>query len=71
MMSIRVVIVGMAMVAFALAFFISMAMIASKSNDSVALMQTVGTVSGIVGTLGIVMAIIGALGKRSGRRPRP
>jgi hypothetical protein len=58
----------MAMVVLALAFFIGMAAIASKSNDPVALMQTVGTVSGVVDTLGVVMAVIGALGKRNGWR---
>ena len=67
-MNTRVVIVGIAMIVLALAFFIGMATIASKSNDPVALMQTVGTVSGVVGTLGMVMAVIGALGKRNGWR---
>jgi len=57
-MNTRVVVTGMAMIVLALAFFIGMATIASKSNDPVALMQTVGTVSGVVGTLGMVMAFL-------------
>jgi flagellar motor component MotA len=69
-MNTRVVVAGIAMVVLALAFFIGMATIASKSNDPVALMQTVGTVSGVIGTLGMLMAIIGALGNRNRRRLR-
>ena len=38
--------------------------IASKSNDPVALMQTVGQVAGVVGGLSIAMIIIGLIGKR-------
>jgi hypothetical protein len=58
------------MVVLALAFFVGMATIASKSTDPVGLMQTVGTVSGAVGALGIVMAVVGALGRGNGRRLR-
>jgi hypothetical protein len=38
-------------------------MVASKSNDPATLMQTVGTVSGVVGALGIVLAIFGVIGQ--------
>jgi hypothetical protein len=47
----------------AVAFFFGMTMVASKSNDPATLMQTVGTVSGVVGALGIVLAIFGVIGQ--------
>ena len=42
-------------------FMLSMA---AKSNDPVALMRTVGTVSGVVCGLGFVMIVIGLIGKK-------
>jgi hypothetical protein len=48
----------------ALGFYFYMLSIASKSNDPVALMQTVGAVSGAVGGLSIVMIIVGLVGKK-------
>jgi hypothetical protein len=38
-------------------------MVASKSNDPAALMQTVGTVSGVVSAVGFMLATFGALRK--------
>jgi type VI protein secretion system component VasF len=61
----RLVIVGGALIALALAFFFFMLSIASKSNDPVALMQTVGQVSGAVGGLSLVMIIVGLIGKKA------
>jgi type VI protein secretion system component VasF len=61
----RLVIVGGALIAIALAFFFFMLSIASKSNDPVALMQTVGEVSGAVGGLSLVMIIVGLIGKKA------
>ena len=60
----RIVIVGLVLIVIALAFFLFMMSIASKSNDPVALMQTVGTVVGAVGGISLVMIIIGLIGKR-------
>ena len=60
----RIVITGFALIVIALAFFFSMLSVASKSNDPVALMQTVGTVAGAVGGISLVMIIIGLIGKR-------
>jgi len=37
---------------------------APKSNDPAALMQTVGTVSGVVGGISLVMIIVGLIGKK-------
>jgi len=55
---------GLVLIAVALVFFFFMMTVASKSNDPVALMQTVGTVSGVVGGISLVMIIIGLIGKR-------
>ena len=61
----RLVIVGGVLVVLAAVFFVFMMSLAPQSNDAVALMQTVGTVSGVVGALGIVMAVYGLIGKKS------
>ena len=60
----RLVIVGLVLMVMALAFFFYMLSIASKSTDPAALMQTVGTVAGVVGGLSLVMIIIGLIGKK-------
>lgn len=60
----RIVVVGVVLIVMALAFYFYMLSIASKSNDPVALMQTVGQVAGVVGGLSIAMIIIGLIGKR-------
>ena len=53
------------MIVLAIAFFGGMALAAGRSNDPVAMMQTVGTVSGVVGGLGAVMAVFGIIGRRA------
>ena len=60
----RMVVVGVVLIVMALAFYFYMLSIASKSNDPVALMQTVGQVAGVVGGLSITMIIIGLIGKK-------
>ena len=60
----RIVIVGLVLIVSALVFFFFMLSVASKSNDPVALMHTVGTVAGVVGGISLVMIIIGLIGKR-------
>ena len=60
----RIVVVGVVLIVMALGFYFFMLSIASKSNDPVALMQTVGKVAGAVGGLSIAMIIIGLIGKR-------
>jgi hypothetical protein len=60
----RIVTVGVVLVIIALAFFLFMLSIASKSNDPAALMQTVGTVCGVVGGISLVMIVFGLVGKR-------
>jgi heme/copper-type cytochrome/quinol oxidase subunit 4 len=60
----RIVIVGVVLIVMALAFFLFMLSIASRSNDPAALMQTVGMVSGVVGGVSLVMIVLGLFGKR-------
>ena len=60
----RIVIVGLVLIGIALAFYLFMWSLASKSNDSAALMQTVGTVAGAVSGISLVMIVIGLIGKR-------
>ena len=63
----RVAVVGLVLIVLAACFFVAMSGMARQSNDPVALMQTVGMVSGGVGGLGTVMAIIGLIGRRQDR----
>jgi len=51
------------MLVLAVAFFLGMQTIAPRSNDPVAMMQTVGQVAGVVAALGAVMAVIGLIGR--------
>ena len=60
----RFLIVGLIMIVAAGGFFLEMGTFAPRSNDPVALMQTVGAVCGALGALGLVLAILGILGKR-------
>lgn len=60
----RIVIVGFVLIVIALVFFLFMQSIASTSNDPATLMQTVGTVAGVVGGISLVLIIIGLIGKR-------
>lgn len=61
----RLVIVGLVMMVLAGGFMLFMMSIAGKSNDPVALMRTVGQVSGVVGGLGLAMALFGFIGRRA------
>jgi len=60
----RVVIVGFVLTVIALGFYFFMLSIAANSTDPVALMQTVGTVTGAVVGISLVMIIIGLIGKK-------
>lgn len=60
----RIVIVGFVLIVLALGFYFFMLSIASTSNDPVALMQTVGTVSGAAVGISLVMIILGLIGKK-------
>ena len=67
--NIRLVIVGSGLLLAALAFFMFMLSIASRSTNPVELMQTVGTVSGVVGGLAIAMVVMGLVGRKSAIEP--
>ena len=60
----RVVIVGFILTALAIGFYFFMGTMASQSTDPVALMQTVGTVSGVLAGISVVMIILGLVGKK-------
>jgi TRAP-type mannitol/chloroaromatic compound transport system permease large subunit len=63
--NLRLVSVGSVLFLVAIAFFLFMLSIASRSTDPVELMRTVGMVSGVVGGLAVAMVIVGLLGKKS------
>ena len=60
----RMAITGFVLTVIALGFYLFMLSIASTSTDPVVLMQTVGTVTGVVEGISLVMIIIGIIGKR-------
>ena len=60
----RVVATGASMIGLAVGFFLYMMTVAPRSNDPVAMMQTVGAVSGAVGAIGLAMAIYGLVRRR-------
>ena len=60
----RLIIVGVVLLGLAGLFFLAMLGMAPRSTDPVALMRTVGQVSGVVGGLGIAMIIVGLIGKK-------
>jgi hypothetical protein len=60
----RILIVGFVLIVLALGFYFFMLSIASTSNDPATLMQTVGTVSGVVVGISLVMVILGLIGKK-------
>lgn len=60
----RLVVTGFIFIVIALGFYMFMLSIASKSTDPVALMQMVGTVTGVVTGVSLVMVILGLVGKK-------
>ena len=60
----RVVVVGAVLIVLAVGFYLFMLSIASKSTDPKALMETVGTVSGVVIGISVAMIIAGLIGKK-------
>jgi hypothetical protein len=61
----RIVVVGFVLIVIAVAFYFFMLSIASTSNDPVSLMQTVGTVSGVIIGLSVAMIVVVLIGKRA------
>src|SRR5260370_34243816 len=60
----RLIVVGGVLLGLAGLFFLAMLGMVPRSNDPVALMRTVGQVSGVVGGLSIAMIIVGLIGKK-------
>jgi hypothetical protein len=60
----RIIIVGFVLMVVALGFYFFMLSIISQSNDPVAFMQTVGTVTGTVVGISLAMIIVGLIGKK-------
>jgi hypothetical protein len=60
----RLVIVGIVLAVLAVGFFVFMMGLAPKSNDPVAMLHTVGQVSGVGIAIGLVMLVIGLVGKK-------
>ncbi len=63
----RVIITGFILTCLALGFYYVMLTSANKSTDPVALMETVGTVSGVAGGIALVMIIFELIGKKTGQ----
>ena len=62
--NLRLIVVGVVLLGAAGLFFLAMMGMIPKSNNPVALMRTVGQVSGAVGGLSLAMIIIGLIGKK-------
>jgi hypothetical protein len=61
----RLIAVGTVLLVLAILFFLSMQDMTLWSNDPVALMRTVGEVSGAVGGISLVMIVFGLIGRKA------
>ena len=61
----RLIAVGTVLLVLAVLFFLSMRDMTLWSNDPVALMRTVGEVSGAVGGISLVMIVLGLIGRKA------
>ncbi|MBR0691038.1 hypothetical protein JQ612_19410 [Bradyrhizobium manausense] len=61
----RLIAVGTVLLVLAVLFFLSMRDMTLWSNDPVALMRTVGEVSGVVGGISLVMIVFGLIGRKA------
>ena len=61
----RLIAVGTVLLVLAVLFFLSMRDMTLWSNDPVALMRTVGEVSGAVGGISLVMIVFGLIGRKA------
>lgn len=61
----RLVAVGTVLLALAILFFLTMRDTTPWSNDPVALMRTIGEVSGAVGAISLVMIVFGLIGRKA------
>jgi hypothetical protein len=61
----RLVAVGTVLLVLAVLFFLTMRDTTPWSNDPVALMRTIGEVSGAVGGVSLVMIVFGLIGRKA------
>jgi len=61
----RLIAVGAVLLVLAVLFFLNMRDMTLWSNDPVALMRTVGEVSGVVGGISLVMIVFGLIGRKA------
>ncbi len=61
----RLIAVGTVLLVLAVLFFLNMRDMTPWSNDPVALMRTVGEVSGAVGGISVVMIVLGLVGSKA------
>lgn len=61
----RLIAVGTVLLVLAALFFLSMRDMTPWSNDPVALMRTVGEVSGAVGGISVTMIVVGLIGRKT------
>ena len=61
----RLIAVGTVLLVLAVLFFLSMRDMTLWSNDPVALMRTVGEVSGAVGGISLAMIVFGLIGRKA------
>jgi hypothetical protein len=61
----RLIAVGTVLLVLAVLFFLSMRDTTPWSNDPVALMRTVGEVSGIISGVSLVMIVFGLIGRKA------
>ncbi len=61
----RLIAVGTVLLVLAVLFFLSMRDMTLWSNNPVALMRTVGQVSGAVGGISLVMIVFGLIGSKA------
>ena len=63
----RSVVVGIALIVLAVGFYLFMLSVASKPTDPKALMETVGTVSGVGIGISVAMIVVGLIRNERGR----
>ena len=60
----RFIIAGLVLILLALGFYFFMLSVASTSTDPAAMMQTVGTVSGVAIGISVALILLGLIGKK-------
>ncbi len=61
----RAIVTGFFLIAISIGFYVFMLSVAPSSNDPVAMMKTVGTVSGVLIGVSVFLVVIGLAGKKT------